>query len=59
MDLTSHSTGIQKSNIQPPEIQEQASRKADRAIAMNQMLQPYKLGEDYAQPAVPYKWPVL
>lgn len=48
MDSISHSAGTQKSNIPLPEIQEQASRKADQATAMNQMLQPYKLGEDYA-----------
>lgn len=40
-------------------LKEKAVRKLERASARDQMLLPYKLVEDYAQPAVPYKCPVF
>lgn len=40
-------------------LKEKAVRKLERAAAREQMLLPYKLVEDYAWPAVPYKCPVL
>lgn len=45
---TSCSTSTDSCNIRWPGIQEQCSGKADGATAMEQMLQPYKLGEYYA-----------
>lgn len=40
-------------------LKEKAIRKLERVAARQQMLLPYKLVEDYAWPAVPYKCPVL
>lgn len=40
-------------------LKEKAVRKLERVAARGQMLLPYKLVEDYAQPAVPYKCPVF
>lgn len=40
-------------------LKEKAVRKLERVAARDQLLLPYKLVEDYAQPAVPYKCPVF
>lgn len=36
-------------------LKDKAIRQLEREAASEQMLLPYKLGEDYARPAVPYK----